>query len=373
MKIEAFQVEEWMNAYETKATYNIAETCVDSISLNELFRVVGANPSEFWERFSARRLTYGDIVGKAEFLQGVCSLYQTLSEGQIIPTHGAAGANHLLVSALVESGDHVVSVMPTYQQLYAIPRALEARVNILHLRKEDGYLPDLDALRSMVTEQTKLICINNPNNPTGALMKGDMLREIVEIARACGAYLHCDEVYRHLNQDDIYVESIADLYEKGISTSSMSKVFSLAGLRIGWIATQDAAARTACLSHRDYCHISSGLFDEEVSAIALANAGELLARNRTLIRENLLVLDAWVAQEPHISYVRPEAGTTALLEYDFDMDSFAFCTRLLEEHGALLTPGDCFEQPRSARIGYACKTEELTQGLEALHHFLQSL
>ena len=106
-------------------------------------------------------------------------------------------------------------------------------MRLLHLRQENDYLPDLDELRRLVASGAKMICINNPNNPTGALMSTELLREIVEIARGAGAYVLCDEVYRHLTQTDDWCESIADLYEKGISVSSMSKVFSLAGLRLG--------------------------------------------------------------------------------------------------------------------------------------------
>lgn len=103
----------------------------------------------------------------------------------------------------------------------------------MNLRQENGYLPDLDELRTLVTPDTKMICINNPNNPTGALMSRELLEQIIEIARSADAYILCDEVYRHLTQTDEWCESIVDLYEKGISVSSMSKVFSLAGLRMG--------------------------------------------------------------------------------------------------------------------------------------------
>lgn len=370
MKIKSFQVEEWMNAYETKAAYNIAETCADSISMRELFDLAGADMEVFWKQFSLRRLTYGDIEGRPDFLQGVCGLYRTIRPEHIIPTHGAAGANHLSISALVEQGDHVVSVMPTYQQLYSIPESLGAKVDILHLRKENQHQPDLKELRQLVTDRTKLVCINNPNNPTGVLMDNETLQKIVEICRSRGAYLLCDEVYRHLTQKDVYIESIADLYEKGISISSMSKVFSLAGLRLGWIATKDQDLRKTCLSHRDYNLISCGLFDEEVAAVALAHTDKLLARNRMLVRTNLNILKQWVQKEPDISFVMPQAGTTALLHYSFDMDATTFCKEILKKKGVLLTPGDCFDEPRCLRIGYACDTEELKAGLDKLHEFI---
>ena len=277
MYIKPFAVEEWMNEWEVGARYNIAETCVDSVSLNELFALTGEDKAAFLENLAARRLTYGDIEGAPAFRQGICSLYKTVKPENIVTTHGAAGANHHVFCSLVSPGDRVISVLPTYQQLYSIPESLGAKVKILPLSRENGYLPDLDALRALAVPGTKMICINNPNNPTGALMSRDMLEEIVQIAREAGAYILCDEVYRHLSQTDEWSESIADLYEKGISVSSMSKVFSLAGLRLGWIATRDKDALRALVSHRDYDLISGGMIDEAIAALALKHSDKMLA------------------------------------------------------------------------------------------------
>ena len=268
MNIKPFAVEEWMNEYEVGALYNIAETCVDSVSLDELFELTGENKEDFLKDFCAQRLTYGDIWGSEALRSGISKLYHTIKADEVVLTHGAAGANHHVFCSLISAGDRVVSIMPTYQQLYSIPEAIGADVAIMHLKQENDYLPDLNELKSLVTPETKMICINNPNNPTGALMSKELLGSIVEIARGVGAYILCDEVYRHLTQEDEWCESIVDLYEKGISVSSMSKVFSLAGLRMGWIATHDEAARKAFLSHRDYNLISCGMFDDAIASIA---------------------------------------------------------------------------------------------------------
>lgn len=373
MKIRPFAVEEWMNAYETGARFNIAETCVDSISIDELFRLCGEDSTAFWKQFSARRLTYGDIEGAPVFREGICRLYKTLKPEEVVTTHGAAGANHHVFYSLVEPGDRVISIMPTYQQLYSIPESYGAEVKLLNLTPENGYLPALEQLRELAVPGTKLICVNNPNNPTGALMSTELLREIVEIAKRVDAYVLCDEVYRHLTQEDVWCESIVDLYEKGISVSSMSKVFSLAGLRLGWIATHDEALRRALLSHRDYNHISCGMFDEALAAVALRHCDVILERNRGIVRENLAVLDAWVQSEPRIHYQKPRAGTTALVYYDYAPDSYTFCTRMYHETGAFVTPGDCFEQPKSMRIGYASDMQTLKDGLAAISAFLRIL
>ena len=370
MKIKPFAVEEWMNAWEVGAKYNIAETCVDSISMNELFELTGEDKTEFLNRLCARRLSYGDIEGLPEFRKGVCGLYKTLNIENIVPTHGASGANHHVFYSLISPGDRVVSIMPTYQQLYSIPESYGADVQILHLSKENNYLPDLEKLRRLVTPKTKMICINNPNNPTGALMSEQLLREIVEIARSADAWILCDEVYRHLSQEDGWCPSIVDLYEKGISVSSMSKVFSLAGLRLGWIATHDMSVVKSCLSHRDYNLVSCGVFDEMLAAAALKHSDKLLERSRKIVRENLQILDDWVGSEPHVSYVKPQAGTTALVYYDLDIPSYEFCEEMYKKTGAFVTPGDCFEVPHSMRIGYAYGKQDLIDGLKAISEYI---
>lgn len=370
MKIQPFKVEEWMNAHETQARYNIAETCVDSVSLEELFRLTNTDDTAFWQNFRKKRLIYGHIKGSPEFRQGICGLYRTLKTENIVPTHGAAGANHHVFYSLIEPGDEVISIMPTYQQLYSIPESLGAKVKILNLTAENGYHVDLQALKELVTEHTRMICINNPNNPTGALMTEKELTDIVKIACEADAWILCDEVYRHLTQRDDWCPSIADLYKKGISVSSMSKVFSLAGLRLGWIATRDMNAIRSFLSHRDYNLISCGMLDEAIAGIALSDAENILKRNRQIVRTNLAILDQWVNTQTHVSYVKPEAGTTALVYYDLNIPSRAFCEEMFHRTGAFVTPGECFELEHCMRIGYACDTATLRAGLAAVDEYI---
>lgn len=383
MKIKDFKVEQWMNAWETKCRYNVAETCTYSMSLDEVFELcegsaeAGAKArQEFLDAFCKRRLTYGDIEGNPKFLQGICGLYQTVKPEHVISTHGAAGANHLVLTTLCEPGDHVVSVMPTYQQLYSIPEMCGAKVSILHLDKEQHYHVDVERLEALCGDDVKVICINNPDNPTGALLSEEEIRNIVNIARRHDAWLVFDEVYRLLVQDsDAFTTSPVDLYDKAVVVSSMSKVWSMAGVRLGWCITKDVQLRHDLLSHRDYDLISCGLFDEEVAAYALAHRDAILGRSHRIVRQNLQVLTEWVDSEPHLSFVRPEAGTTALVYYDYDIDSYDFCVDMVKTAGALVTPGDAFEEPHSMRIGYAYSDnpDDLRRGLEAISAFMRTL
>jgi aspartate/methionine/tyrosine aminotransferase len=271
---------------------------------------------------------------------------------------------------LVNSGDHVISVLPTYQQHYSIPESQGAAVDILPLRAENGFLPDLDELRSLMRADTKIIAITNPNNPTGALMDEDFLNQIIEIAQQSGAYVFSDEVYRGTNQEgDGITASIVDLYDKGIATASMSKAFSLAGLRLGWIAAAEAFIRDVTI-HRDYNTISVSMLDDYFACIALEVKEKILERSRQITRGNLKILDDWIAGEPLISYVKPKSGTTILFKYDLDLSSRDFCVQLLQETGVMLTPGSTMDMEGWIRVGYANDPDVLRQGLAKVSEFL---
>ncbi|MGR3706945.1 aminotransferase class I/II-fold pyridoxal phosphate-dependent enzyme, partial [Sulfitobacter sp.] len=285
-------------------------------------------------------------------------------------THGTIGANMLVHKALVGAGDRVVAIVPTYQQHYSIPESIGADVQQLQLRENDGFLPDLDALRDLVVPGTKLIALTNPNNPTGALIERPMLEEIVQIARAAGAWILCDEVYRGTDQHGAgMTTSIADLYEKGISTAGMSKAYSLAGLRLGWIAAPQEVIEAVSI-HRDYDTISVGVIDDYFAALALEHREKVLARSQTITRGNLSLLEDWVEKEPRISWVKPRSGTTALLKYDLPVSSKEFCVTLLNETGVMFTPGSAMNMEGYVRIGYANNPDILKKGLALVSDFL---
>ena len=369
MHIKPFGVEIWMNEFELKCELNLAETCVESITIAQLLELTGRNDRSLSELLSMK-LTYGAIEGSDRLRDAIAALYEKQRRHNIVTTHGTIGANSLVHQALVSRGDRVVSVVPTYQQHYSIPESLGADVQLLRLRTENQFLPDLDELRSLAIPGTKLIAINNPNNPTGALMDRAMLEHIVAIARDCGAWLLCDEVYRGTDQQGSGITvSIADLYERGISTASTSKAFSLAGLRMGWIAASREVI-DAVMIHRDYNTISVGMLDDYFATIAIENAEILLGRSRDITRTNLEILSHWVESEPLISWIKPKAGTTALLKYDLDMTSRDFCVALLNETGVMFTPGSALDMEGHVRVGYANNAEVLKTGLARVSGFL---
>ncbi|KAJ9142274.1 PLP-dependent transferase [Coniochaeta hoffmannii] len=327
VKIEPFQVEQWMDRYETTpGVINTAETCVASVSIDELIALSSDKKAKLLN-FSLP-LTYGAIRGSDQLRQRVADLVSKgastpLPAENVLITQGAIGANFLLLYTLIGPGDHVVCVHPTYEQLYAVPGHLGAEVSLWKLKAENGYVPDVSELESLVRSNTKLIVLNNPNNPTGSVIPRGVLEQIVSFAQARDITIMSDEVYAPLFHSLAPSEqpppSILSLgYTKTVATGSMSKAFSLAGIRLGWIASRDSSLIEAVASARDYTTISVSQLDDQVASYALSPAvlPSLVERNLGIARTNLELLDGFVRRYGSVcSWVKPKAGTTALVQF----------------------------------------------------------
>ncbi|KAL8370542.1 hypothetical protein RB595_000763 [Gaeumannomyces hyphopodioides] len=396
VQIEPFAVEQWMDKYElTPGVLNIAETCAASVSVQDLVELssekeAGLNPLV---ASSSRKLTYGAIRGSDTLRRNVASLYgaadgaDELPHENVLVTAGAISANFLLFYTLIGPGDHVICVYPTYQQLYSVPESLGAEVSLWRLKEANGYVPDLQELDHLVKTNTKLIVINNPNNPSGAPIPKSVLHGIVEVARKRNIWVLSDEVYRPLfhglGADEEPPPSALSLgYERTIVSGSMSKAYSLAGIRIGWLACRNNSLINSLASGRDYVLISVSQLDDNVASFALSPAVRpaLIRRNLDLARKNLSLLEAFVDQHSSVcSWVKPLAGTTAFIRFSKDgepIDDEKFCIDVLRETNVMLVPGSrCFGNGKDfrgfVRIGYACETEVMEAAMVRLGGYLE--
>ena len=371
MRVETFRVEKWLNEYEHDVEINISETCVEPFTIGEFLHLMGRENffNEMWDT----QLTYGYIPGSQGLRDGISKLYSNLQPENILIEGGAIGANFLVLYSLVEPGDKVLSIVPTYQQLYSVPRSFGADVKLLRLKMDENWLPNLEKLKKLVDDETKLIIINNPNNPTGSLIGNEMLNEICEIANEVGAYLLSDESYRgvYVNPSN-KVSSVVELYDKGISTGSFSKPFSLTGLRLGWVSAKEEIIRL-CEDRRDYTTISTGLLDDAIATLAVENVEKIDRRNNEIVQRNYKILSEWVNNEPLIDWIPPKGGTIAFLRYNLNMTSEELCLKLIEEKSLLLVPGTCFETEGFVRIGWGADTDTLIEGLSRFKMVLNSI
>ena len=344
---------------------------MEPFTIGEFLHLVGRENFfiEMWDT----QLTYGHIPGSQDLRQGISKLYSNLQPENILLEGGAIGANFLALYSIVEPGDKVISIVPTYQQLYSVPRSFGADVKLLRLKMDENWLPNLKELEKLVDDETKLIIINNPNNPTGSLIENNMLNEICEIANNVGAYLLSDESYRgiYVNPSN-KVSSVVELYDKGISTGSFSKPFSLTGLRLGWISAKEEIIKL-CETRRDYTTISTGLLDDALATLAVETIEKIDRRNNEIVQRNYQILSEWVNNEPLIDWIPPKGGSIAFLRYDMDIASEELCLKLIEEKSVLLVPGTCFETEGFVRIGWGADTNILIEGLLRFKTFLNSI
>mgnify|MGYP002231177234 FL=1 len=186
-----------------------------------------------------------------------------------------------------KKGDHVITCIPGYQQFSDYPRSIGCTVSELMLNEEKGWMIDIQDFVKAIQDNTKMIILNNPNNPTGTLMKDEFLLKLVHLAKDKGIYILCDEVYRGYETND--VSSISDLYELGISTSSLSKLYGLAALRLGWIKANKEIINQINV-RRDYALISTGPLLDKLGAIALRHKEILLKRSYETVQKNKQII-----------------------------------------------------------------------------------
>ena len=381
MRIDDFVLENWLNPAcdSEKNKIYLGGSCVLPMTVRELFDLTGENLDSFLEEVRDMNLGYGNFAGTPRLRRAVSNLYQDVSPEDVVLVHGGTGANNTVVMTLLEPGDSIVAVMPNYQQFYSIPRSIGVDVRRVDLQAEAGYKLDMDQLRQAVNgscgdgrpqKAAKAILFTNPNNPTGSLLELSEMEQLVEIARAVDAWIVCDEMYRGLKEE--YMYSFADLYEKSIVTCSSSKIYSMAGTRVGWIICRDAALRQELFNRRSYDSICGGVFDEWIFAIALEHVDKIYARSRQIVNANKAIVDRWLDGHPYLHQYAEACGTTYLIHYDLDVDAETFCDGLLDEKGVLVCHGDCFYLPHTFRLSLS-HAHQLEKGLQLIDEYIGEL
>ncbi|WP_251158137.1 aminotransferase class I/II-fold pyridoxal phosphate-dependent enzyme [Caniella muris] len=375
MEVTPIANEVWLNRHERRASVDIAQSSVTAMGYRELAALDGEGGARIGAALADARLDYGWIEGSPAFKAAVSRLYgREMDPSLVLQENGATGANRDAVVSLVGPGDHVVCEWPTYQPLRDIPRALGATVDLWRLECDGTrWTAPVEALERLVRPGTRLICINNAANPTGALLGREELEAVADIARTVGAYVLSDEVYLPVAQDRGYV-SMLDVYERAVVTNSLSKSFSAPGLRAGWVvAPPEVAARIRAL--RDYSLICAGVGNDLLATLVLEHADEVLARNRAIVRARARAVGEWLGRTPRASWCAPDGVPVAYLSLDLPdgLDDETFCLDLLDRHGLLLVPGGCFDMPGGVRLGYCCPEGELGRGLDLLGRALEGL
>jgi aspartate/methionine/tyrosine aminotransferase len=368
MRVEQFDMERMQSTWENLVDYNLSESGVYPLTPRELLQ-------DDADSLLDQPLAYTQSNGTIELRSRIAALYpgSTIEHFQV--TNGGSEANYIVVWRLIEPGDEVALLVPNYMQTFGVAKAFGASVRewpLIEDKVQGRWRPDLEALRNVVSERTKLIIICTPNNPTGARLTADELDEIASIAGQHGCWVLSDEVYRGAELDGQESPSMWGRYDKAIVTSGLSKAYGLPGLRIGWIAAPPSFTATTWAYH-DYTTIAPGALSDRMARVALApsHRPRLLQRTRDILHQNLPLVESWLHDhEAAFSWIRPEAGAIFYVRYNYPINSTDLVTELRDTKSVLIVPGDHFGMDGYLRVGYGERPEYLRAGLERLHELL---
>ena len=310
-------------------------------------------------------LFYGDHKGKPA-LRELIAAEAGLHADEVLITAGAAAALFIVATALLNKGDHMVVAKTNYATNIETPRAIGATVDFLPLHFDDGYELDVDMLDNLVTDQTKLVSLTYPHNPTGAHISMETLQKIIRITERKKTWLLFDETYRDMSFGEP-LPVAAGLSDRVISVSSMSKSYGLPGIRIGWLSCTNKQLLENFLAAKEQVFITNSVVDEEIAYRYLLRKESLFPPVKEKILENFRIVQRFMQQQNVLEWVEPKGGCVCFprIKSEVAVKTKKFHEILLHKYRTYVGRGHWFEEDdRYMRIGYSWdKTERLQKGL----------
>ena len=378
MRIETFQMERMQCLYEHEVEYNLSESGVDPMRVEEL---VGGR--EATRRLLEQTLGYGHSTGSWTLREHIAGFYPGAGPENVTVVNGGSEANFVTLWSLLDGGkgERLACMVPNYMQAWGLGRHFGAGSDPFRLSPngsggERRWALDVGELNRAVTKETKVILVTNPNNPTGAVLTEEEMDAVIRAARRARAWLVADEIYRGAEVRGAATSpTFWGRYDKLVVTSGLSKAFGLPGLRIGWVVAPPKAIEEFW-RHHDYTTLSPGTLSERLATIAMepSRRERILARTRKIIRTNLPVLEEWIGERSDVfDYIAPVAGAIAYMGYRLPIRSTALVDRLRVEQSVLLCPGDQFGMGKYLRVGFGSDVEFTMKGMERVDAVLRQL
>ena len=365
MKINDFKLERYFAKHEFTARYLLSSSDCDGFEMKYVLEQASAHELKLWDGI---RLGYTESGGSSLLREAILQFYnQTSVENVVVASPGEL--NFISMNVLLNPGDHVISISPAYQSLYEIVKSLHCDLSYWKPNPESWEFNPED-LEKLVKDNTKLIILNFPHNPTGSYLTPRQLHEIVAIARKHDIYIFSDEMYRKLLLSEMQeLPPVCDIYEKGISLWGTSKSFGLAGLRTGWLVSQDADFLRKAVAFKDYLSICNSAPSEILTLIALNHIGEFILPNIKKIKQNIALFEKFAEEHEIISsFIPPKAGSTSFVELNIKSSSLEFSDKLLKDTGIMTVPGEMFEQEgKFIRVGFG--RENFPEVLDVLDNY----
>ena len=342
MKIEPFLTEQFFAEYEFSAQHLLASSDCETMSIGELLQLSGSTLDEL----GGLTLGYTESQGDPHLRSLISNMYSNVSSDDVVVLTSPVEGIYLAMQTLLESEDEVIALRPAYDALNNVARHLCREVLPWNLFPgRNCWELDFDELESLISPQTRIIVVNFPHNPTGYVPSESDFDRLIGLARRYDLWLFCDEIYRGLEFGPT-IPSAADLYEKAIVLSGLSKTYGLPGLRAGWVVIRNAELRDELINWKHYTTICPAAPTEFLARKALLVKDKLAARSKAIIQQNLNLCEAFFNRfQDQFIWRRPQAGSVAFVELNLSQIGFdsatSYCHHLAQNHGMVLLPGKC--------------------------------
>ncbi len=367
MKIEPFALERYFARYEFSAPYLLSCSDCEPLDMSELLSMAEKPSLQLWNKL---KLAYTESQGNPALRYEISKLYNTINTDDIVVLVPEEGI-FIGMNILLNPGDHVITTYPAYQSLFELAISLDCELS--KWEPSDTGKFEIHDLVNQIKENTRLIIINFPHNPTGISITEKELQQIIEIARKREIFIFSDEMYRMLEYDEKdRLPSVSDLYHNSISLFGLSKSFALPGLRIGWLTTKNKKLIESIINFKDYTSICSSAPSEILAIIALQNKERIIKRNLEIIKKNLKIFENFTIRYSHLfKWKKPKAGTICFPELIIDESVDSFCQKLVDQSGIMLLPASVYHyQKKSVRIGFG--RTNIPDILNRLENFLKT-
>ena len=366
MQLKPFLLDAWLDQYEHSIEFNLAASTGPTWTVNDILALAN---DESRHRFLNHNLVYSRPAGADSLREAIAEMQGVSVEAVQIVT-GASEALVVLMWLATEPGANVILPLPGFTTFSALPESLGLETRFYHLRRENGFRIDPDEIKHLADSKTKLILVNSPHNPTGATIADEEMEALHDFAAERGIQLVSDEVYH-----PIYLrgqtKSAARLPHATV-ISDLSKAFSIAGVRTGWMIERNAERRKQYWTARAYFSISNTTTGEILSEIAIRKRDIVLGKTQEVATRNLKLLDNFMAEHRDVlGWISPQGGMTAFPWLVSGENARRFC-QAAAQGGILLAPGDCFDVPSHFRLGFAAAGDNFARALERFGVFVKS-
>jgi capreomycidine synthase len=361
-------LEHWYREHLRNAQIDISSSGVSPYTLRDFEELTG---------FSVRDLQgiatdNSESFGSMGLRVAIAERYAGGDTTRVMVTHGSNEAIFLALSALAAPGVKVAHVDPIYHSLRSTPVRLGAEMVPLPIELFMGSCPQWDVLEKLIDDDTDIVVVNFPHNPTGINLKIKDAHRLAHLCNRRRAILVWDAVFEHLTTGEEVPGNLGGVYHNSVVFGTMSKAYGLPELRVGWCVAPPWLLDRA-LSLRDSTTLFFSPIMEELARVAVKNAPKLVVPRLDRALVNLKHLRQWVNSEERVTWVEPDAGVCCQLSFVGHQDSESFCRNLFKRHGVLLVPGNAFGSGDGVRLGFGGPTEEFVEGLCRVRSYLDFL